>query len=179
MTAVFAIRLDNEGMNDRNVQLVAETAWAVRQCVIALKNKDDYAGFRYFPGGACKWTSAILQRVLAEAGLGGWVHRHGNNFPDGDSHTWLELDGWFLDVTLDQFSGFERRAVYLERNLHPQTSIYPNQGVVETTWIDDSETLTRALNDVNRMLGDQRSPAQPSHHRAAAPAVPFVGGSSA
>lgn len=135
----------------RHVQQVVETGWAVRECLVALKDQSTYPGLRYFPTGACKWSSAVLQCILREEGLGHWVHRHGSDPPDGDSHAWLELDGWFLDITLDQFPGFSR-AVHLEPKPHPLARGFRDGGVVETSWIKDSPTISSVLSDVRRLL---------------------------
>lgn len=136
-------------MDKTKASAVAALAMSVRRCGAELKAKQ-VIGFRYFPNGSCKRTSTILQHLLMDAGLGEWSHHHGENLPHG-SHTWLELDGWYLDATLDQFDGYDEH-IYLAVGQHPLRSKYPKVGVIPSDWIRDDDTMQAQLLDARAML---------------------------
>lgn len=133
-----------------NTQLVAvqDLALQVRRFVETFKGR--HTGFHDFPRGSCKRTSAILQATLRDAGLGNWIHCNGLNLPQ-DSHTWLELDGWCLDATLDQYGEFKGE-VFLFNGEHPRKRLYPTTGTIPDSWPDKDSTVMAALNDVRAFL---------------------------
>lgn len=140
--------VDTCHMDESQVAAVSNLALNVRRCTQTFKGR--HAGFHDFPNGSCKRTSAILQAVLHDAGLGNWTHCNGENRPV-DSHTWLELDGWCLDATLDQYGDFDGE-IFLVKGEHPRKRHYPRTGVIPSSWVDEDETARDALNEVRAML---------------------------
>lgn len=54
-----------------------------------------------FPSGACGDVSEMLGQLLTDRGLGVWQYVSHRCPP---SHAWLELDGWIINITADQFN---------------------------------------------------------------------------
>ncbi|GAA4760203.1 hypothetical protein GCM10023350_53050 [Nocardioides endophyticus] len=55
-----------------------------------------------FPRGACGDSSKLLGQYLKDAGLGVWNYRSGID-ETGQTHAWIEQDGWIIDITAPQF----------------------------------------------------------------------------
>lgn len=136
-------------MDRSQLAAINDLATAVRR-LAEEELKGSHIGFHDFPNGSCKHTSAILQAVLSDACLGNWIHCNGENLPV-DSHTWLELDGWFLDPTLDQYEGYEEK-VYLSQGVHPRKALYPKVGVIPPSWANQDSSVKAALNKVREKL---------------------------
>ena len=58
-----------------------------------------------FPRGACGYASKLLARYLEEQGFGpATLMANARRGRRGEqSHAWLEVSGWFIDITADQF----------------------------------------------------------------------------
>lgn len=67
-----------------------------------------HSGFHSFPRGSCTWASFALGHLLAELEPGADWHIVNAAGPSPiQGHDWLEGDGLGVDVTADQFPGFE------------------------------------------------------------------------
>lgn len=75
-----------------------------------------------FPAGACGDTSDLLARFLLDEGLGEWDHVSGCD-TTGQTHAWIEREGWIVDITADQFGDVgEPVTVTTERQWHERFS---------------------------------------------------------
>lgn len=102
--------------------------------------KDRY-GFT-FPLGACGWGSQILGHLLHEQGFGDWqlVRNEGQlaeTKPGIQHHSWLEQDGIFIDVSVEQFKDsaeFMGRSLPLvHRGDSPMNSIFTRESGGESS----------------------------------------------
>ena len=59
-------------------------------------------GFHNFPSGTCGDISDILANYLRSRGIEEIEYVCGT-FPDGKNHAWLEVCGYIVDITADQF----------------------------------------------------------------------------
>lgn len=59
-------------------------------------------GFHNFPSGTCGDISDILANYLRSRGIEEIEYVCGT-FPDGKTHAWLEVYGYIVDITADQF----------------------------------------------------------------------------
>lgn len=67
-----------------------------------------HVGFRYFPQNSCTWASFALGHLLAEMEPSANWHLVNAQAVDGwGGHDWLESRGLAVDVTADQFNGYE------------------------------------------------------------------------
>jgi hypothetical protein len=65
-----------------------------------------FASLRGFPTGCCRDASFLLARMLDRCfGFTAIEYVWGSRGAEADWHThgWLEIDGWIVDVTADQF----------------------------------------------------------------------------
>ena len=62
------------------------------------------SSFNSFPEGACGNASDFLSEWLITKNLGVFEYVWGTR--KGFSHGWLEIDGYIIDITGDQFSDF-------------------------------------------------------------------------
>lgn len=73
----------------------------------AKKNNEPGELFRKFPDGQCGNTSDILAQYLIDNGFSSVTYVNGTYYGDDidnrQSHTWLLVDGWVIDITGDQF----------------------------------------------------------------------------
>ena len=72
---------------------------------------------KYFPKGACQTSSLILAVILDEHGFG--TSKIVSGMIGDFSHSWVELDGFFIDITQDQFDG--GKPVYIDSTLYYQS----------------------------------------------------------
>lgn len=91
-----------------------------RDGIESCKPKFKAISLREFPLGSCGDTSDLLGMYLQQS-LGirteyvaGWL--------DGRSHAWLEFEGLVIDITADQFSGYEAVIVTASPQLHSEFS---------------------------------------------------------
>lgn len=83
-----------------------------------LEHTDNLPDYKMpFPMGWCGATSRALGAYLIERGYSSVDYVFGYR---GDiSHAWLEIDGWIIDITADQFGDFaERVFVSRDRSFH-------------------------------------------------------------
>lgn len=75
-----------------------------RACLDELHDTLEHT-FLAFPKGCCGAASELLAAFLKDRGYGKCAYISGwsENCDEG-SHAWLELDGFIIDVTIDQFS---------------------------------------------------------------------------
>ena len=64
-------------------------------------------GFKNFPSGTCGDISDILAEHLYLQGIENIEYVCGKN--ENGTHAWLEIDGFAVDVTADQFDGITDR----------------------------------------------------------------------
>jgi hypothetical protein len=92
------------GTPDRARALVA-AAWHFRRAVerhVSAAGADDV--LRGFPVEACKNTSALLARYLDRLGFApAALIANGRRKRGIESHAWLQVEGWHVDITADQF----------------------------------------------------------------------------
>lgn len=60
--------------------------------------------FDSFPRGVCGDSAQMLGQYLQDCGLGVWNYRSGVD-TGGQTHAWVEKDGWIIDITAPQFEG--------------------------------------------------------------------------
>lgn len=73
-----------------------------RKAIENNKDKLEMWWFHKFPNGCCSDTSLMLGRYLDDKQYGKAYHVSG--ILGHNSHAWLELDGWIIDITADQFA---------------------------------------------------------------------------
>jgi hypothetical protein len=67
-----------------------------------------------FPHGCCKTASILLARYLDELGFGR-AELVANAFRQpsgGETHAWLRLGGWDIDITADQFNSDSHPVIF-------------------------------------------------------------------
>lgn len=87
-------------MNETDLRTVVES---VRERLAAADLSTAHGTFRSFPRGACGATCDVLATVL-ERRFGVvpyWVGAEVGH--DDGSHAWLEVEGFIIDITADQF----------------------------------------------------------------------------
>ena len=80
----------------------------VRRCREAIEACDRShwgAAWQEFPEGSCDVASHVLGWYLRERYGLDVVVVSGERFEDGQvrTHSWVELEGWYIDITADQF----------------------------------------------------------------------------
>lgn len=88
---------------DKLQQLATEFRRALLACP-----KDEFSGFQRrrlqnFPKQSCDVASLLLAYHLRDHGFQNIERVFG--YLGNESHVWLEVDGWIVDVTADQFPG--------------------------------------------------------------------------
>lgn len=66
--------------------------------------------FERFPRGVCRDSAQLLGQYLQDSGLGVWNYRSGVD-ADGQTHAWIEKDGWIIDITARQFQDVKEAVV--------------------------------------------------------------------
>lgn len=81
------------------------------------------SGFKDFPKYSCGNASEYLANWLVRIGTTGVVLMVGYN-SKCECHAWLEHDGYIIDITADQFDGFQESVfVSRDRNFHQQFQV--------------------------------------------------------
>ncbi|WP_394165438.1 hypothetical protein [Neptunomonas phycophila] len=92
---------------------ILTAAQKFRSAIELLKDELDRPDFEAFPLGACGAASGLLGAYLDELGLGRFHYVCGRTSGQNwISHAWLELDGWILDITADQFDNVDDQVVF-------------------------------------------------------------------
>lgn len=79
-----------------------------RKSLVALKPQQRGIGIRHFPHGTCGVVTEMTGRLLYEMTGERGAHVCGTCHPDLgalQSHAWLEVQGFIVDLTHDQFEG--------------------------------------------------------------------------
>lgn len=66
--------------------------------------------FGRFPRGVCGDSAQLLGQYLQDNGLGVWNYRSGID-QSGQTHAWVEKDGWIIDITAPQFDDVSESVV--------------------------------------------------------------------
>lgn len=66
--------------------------------------------FDGFPRGVCGDSAQMLGQYLQDSGFGVWSYRSGVD-GSGQTHAWIEKDGWIIDITAPQFDGVSESVV--------------------------------------------------------------------
>jgi len=85
-----------------------------RSAIEVNKEKLGIEWFSRFPRGCCGDTSLILAKYLDEKRFGVAYYVPGMLGPQ--SHGWLELDGWIIDITADQFDSIEDKILVVQKS---------------------------------------------------------------
>lgn len=72
-------------------------------------------GFHKFPIGTCGDISDILAEFLRSQGVEGIEYVHGV-FRGGKSHAWLEISGYVVDITADQFPDVSQSVIVAKKS---------------------------------------------------------------
>jgi hypothetical protein len=84
-------------------QLLKRLALNFRQALLRCEKNKLPISLRTFPHGSCGDTSLLLGKYLQVNGFNGIRYICG--WKDRQSHAWLLVDGFIVDITADQFSG--------------------------------------------------------------------------
>lgn len=89
-------------MTEDELRAVAQ---AVRERIESADLSTAHECFRRFPRGACGATSDVLATLLERRfGVAPiWVHADVGSGETWSSHAWLEVEGFTVDITADQF----------------------------------------------------------------------------
>ncbi len=95
----------------------------------AKKNNEPGELFRKFPVRQCGHTSDILAQYLIDNGISSVTYVNGTYYGDDidnrQSHTWLLVDGWVIDITGDQFKYHKELLNYdIPIYIGPMTEFY-------------------------------------------------------
>lgn len=86
-----------------------------------------FPSLQRFPAGACGDASDLLARFLLDEGLGEWEHVSGRD-ATGQTHAWIERNGFIVDITADQFCDVgEPVTATTERSWHERFSLDRNR----------------------------------------------------
>lgn len=69
--------------------------------------------FDGFPRGVCGDSAQMLGQYLQDSGLGVWNYRSGVD-AGGQTHAWVEKNGWIIDITAPQFEDVDEAVVITE-----------------------------------------------------------------
>jgi hypothetical protein len=65
-----------------------------------------------FPAECCDFASMLLAHFLRDQGLRGIERVFGNH--DNETHVWLEVDGFIVDITPSQFRSVDEPVIVVE-----------------------------------------------------------------
>jgi hypothetical protein len=100
-------------MNDKLLILAEQFRAALEK----VRNDATLPGhFKDFPRGTCGDTSDILSKFLESHGIDNIEYVCGV-FRDGKSHAWLEVAGYIIDITADQFPDVFQRVIVSKESL--------------------------------------------------------------
>lgn len=113
------------------IDTLARLADASRQALEAITPQQSLYIFSTFPSGACGPATELFGRLVAEMTGQEGVYVCGSGHPElrpQQSHAWLEVGGFIVDLTYDQFPGtglegwvFEKSRWHesFRREIHP------------------------------------------------------------
>lgn len=88
------------------------------------KNEIDLPFFKSFPKNCCESASLFLGKIIKEKKPQYEVFFVKGLSGDGECHYWLEIDRFVVDITIEQFDGFES-PVY-SAAVHPLVNNFKN-----------------------------------------------------
>lgn len=103
---------------------------------------------RDFPNGACGDTTLLLGHHLAELGHGKFRYYLG--WRNGRSHAWLQAGTMIVDITADQFEGFDDAVFVSDRSPWHEEFFGTDQHVADLTVFGETTEamLRQAYEDI-------------------------------
>ena len=107
-------------------------------------------GLQEFPRGACGDASLLLAKYLQDNGEIGITYVTGTN--GRQTHGWLESDGIIIDITADQFDGFDDLVVTIDSTWHSQFEEQSKRVFNAEHDINTTPSLYTAYNQITNLL---------------------------
>ncbi len=79
-----------------------------------ISGKISFIGSEDFPIGCCGNASERLYTILKREGFTS-VKLISNMWHEGQSHSWIEFHDVIIDITIDQFDGFDSKDVFISK----------------------------------------------------------------
>jgi hypothetical protein len=87
-------------------------ATAFRHALELADTRNLSIGFTHFPAGSCGDATIMLMYFVAEHGGFSLTYIGGSRSePNQWSHAWCQIDGYYVDITGDQFAEEDRRSI--------------------------------------------------------------------
>ncbi|PKH40721.1 DUF2026 family protein [Nocardioides alpinus] len=95
-----------------DIELAQRLAVGFRDAIAAAvaQGRLESRQFEGFPRGVCGDSAQMLGQYLQDSGLGVWNYRSGVD-AGGQTHAWIEQDGWIIDITAPQFKDVKEAVV--------------------------------------------------------------------
>ena len=99
-------------MNSRELfELVSKIRLGLESFRDQLDSRGIYQNFYNFPQGCCGDTTMIVNHILLNKGLSNIYQVTAQKAKINDSHAWTLIDDLCIDLTADQFEGFEGNTI--------------------------------------------------------------------
>lgn len=100
----------------RTVEELKEIARGFRRAIESIPASERPITLQGFPAGACGDAVLLLGTYLIELGEAPFHYMLGDTTTDRDdpkwsSHAWMQRDGVVIDITADQFDGFDEAVI--------------------------------------------------------------------
>ncbi len=126
---------------------IERAAWAFREALEL--GGLELSSLQYFPRGSCGDVCEMLGQYLLDLGLGRWLYRDGQVYPNRfSSHGWLKLDGLIVDITADQFAEVDDPVIVSRVSpWHRQITGGPGRRAASMKWFESNTQRTAAERD--------------------------------
>ncbi|WP_173910204.1 hypothetical protein [Acinetobacter sp. Marseille-Q1618] len=133
--------MDNKELLD----LVSKIRLGLESFRDQLDSRGIYQNFYKFPEGCCGDTTMIVNHILVNKGFSNVQQVTAQKDTTHESHAWTLLNDICIDLTADQFDGFEGNSIlFTTEDNYPLNKIYPRQST--SLWPLDREYLFNILN---------------------------------
>lgn len=110
-----------------------------------------------FPSGSCTISSKLLGQYLQRKGFAPQLIQCGNDLPqyrDVKSHAWLEVDDYYIDITINQFNSYVTDRVYVVKKSSPTmlADIRKNSEEVTSVVFFNIEPISASYGELYRIV---------------------------
>lgn len=110
-------------MEDNDIEQIRKLASEFRKAIIKSNPRSLSIGMQGFPAGACGPSSELLKHYFIENGYSKAEYFTGSRLEKGQynntvsqSHAWVQLGRFIIDITADQFSSEISEPVIVEKD---------------------------------------------------------------
>lgn len=114
--------------NRELLELISKIRLGLESFRDQLDSRGAYQNFYQFPKGCCGDTTMIVNHILVNKGFSNIQQVTAKKAKTHDSHAWTLLNDICIDLTADQFKGFEGNSIlFTNEDNYPLNKIYPIQ----------------------------------------------------